>query len=126
MLSPTGYSLVTPNELKAYGWTTADIWCAPVTTALFALLTHAQPFWGLLHAVIVGLLNGVDNSESETVKFSVEPMDPKEARAICAIFLSGLFLSRTVKNFGGAFFKGLRGKKKQVIRSSKSLHYSSS
>ena len=122
MLSPTGYFLTTPAELKAYGWTTTDVWCAPVTTALYALLTHAQPIWGVLHAVLIGLLNGTGVTEINVEKSSVEPMEPSEARAICAIFLSSLFLSRNVKNFGGAAFKGLfYGKKKQVIRSSELL-----
>ncbi|THG92943.1 hypothetical protein EW145_g8527, partial [Phellinidium pouzarii] len=52
MLRPTGWALATPAELRAYGWTTIDIWCAPAITALYALLTHAQPFWAELHAML--------------------------------------------------------------------------
>ena len=53
MLSPSGFSLCTPTELRAYGWTIVDLWCAPLVTALYALLTHAQPAWAQLHAFLV-------------------------------------------------------------------------
>lgn len=43
----------TPPELQAYGWMTVDLWCAPLVTGLYAFLTHAQPFWGDLHCLIV-------------------------------------------------------------------------
>lgn len=90
-LNPTPLSIQTPPELQAYGWTTVDIWCAPIGTALYALLTHAQPFWADLHSVLSQILGA-----SEAVK----PLDPEYARAICASFLSMLFVGRTVKNFG--------------------------
>ena len=90
-LNPTPLSIQTPPELQAYGWTTADIWCAPIGTALYALLTHAQPFWADLHSVLSQVL-----SASGPVK----PLDPEYARAICASLLSMLFVGRTIKNFG--------------------------
>lgn len=58
MLSPTGYTLRTPAELGAYGWTTVDLWCAPLVTGLYALLTHAQPAWAAAHAVLVEFTSG--------------------------------------------------------------------
>lgn len=58
MLSPTGFSLCTPTELRAYGWTIADLWCAPLVTGLYALLTHAQPAWAELHAFLVIAFGG--------------------------------------------------------------------
>lgn len=94
MLAPTPFSLTTPTELQASGWTTADLWCAPATTALYALLTHAQPFWADLHVLIVTLLGGATSAKP------VEAVDPETARAVCALLLSGLFLGRTAKNFG--------------------------
>ncbi|KAG6831221.1 hypothetical protein H0H92_012018 [Tricholoma furcatifolium] len=94
MLSPTPFVVVTPPELQAYGWTTADLWCAPVTTGLYALLTHAQPFWADVHGLLVEFLGGATSAKG------VEPVDPETARAVCAILLSTLFLGRTVKNFG--------------------------
>ncbi|KAG6899535.1 hypothetical protein C0993_009351 [Termitomyces sp. T159_Od127] len=94
MLAPTPFSLTTPAELRANGWTTADLWCAPVTTALYALLTHAQPFWADVHGLLVILLGG------DTSAQTVEAVDPETARAVCALLLSGLFFGRTVKNFG--------------------------
>lgn len=81
----------TPPELQAYGWTTVDLWCAPVVTGLYAFLTHAQPSWADLHALIVEFLGGAGKA--------VEPVDPETARVICALVLSGLFTSRTVVNF---------------------------
>ncbi|KAF8968300.1 hypothetical protein BDZ97DRAFT_426764 [Flammula alnicola] len=54
--NPKSLSVQTPLELQAYSWTMADIWCAPTITALYALLTHAQPFWADLHSVLAGIL----------------------------------------------------------------------
>jgi len=93
-LSPASMTLQTPPELKAYGWTTADIWCAPATTAFYALLTHAQPFWAELHTVVAQSLGSVSPDEP------VKPLDPEYARAICASLLASLFVGRAVKNFG--------------------------
>lgn len=90
-LNPTPLSIQTPPELQAYGWTTADVWCAPTATALYALLTHAQPFWAELHSVLAQVLGA-----SEPVK----PLNPEYARAVCASLLGSLFVGRTVKNFG--------------------------
>ncbi|KAG6850405.1 hypothetical protein H0H93_013630 [Arthromyces matolae] len=94
MLSPTPFTLTTPAELREYGWTTADLWCAPVITGLYALLTHAQPFWADAHGLLVTLLGGATSAKV------VEPLDPETARAVCALLLSALFAGRTVKNFG--------------------------
>ncbi|KAG5350910.1 hypothetical protein C0989_008808 [Termitomyces sp. Mn162] len=93
MLAPTPFALTTPTELQANGWTTADLWCAPTITALYAFLTHAQPFWADLHALIVTLLGGASSAKT------VEAVDPETARAVCALLLCGLFIGRTVKNF---------------------------
>ncbi|KAG6858309.1 hypothetical protein C0995_000975 [Termitomyces sp. Mi166 len=94
MLASTPFTLTTPAELQANGWTTADLWCAPVATALYALLTHAQPFWADAHGLIVAFLGGTTSAKP------VEAVDTETARAVCALLLSGLFLGRTVKNFG--------------------------
>ncbi|KAG2020920.1 hypothetical protein CC2G_006204 [Coprinopsis cinerea AmutBmut pab1-1] len=93
--NPTSLSIQTPPELLPYGWSTADLWCAPATTALYALLTHAQPFWGDLHTLFFQLANGSDFAQKRP-----EPLDPEVARAICAVLLSGLFIGRAAKNFG--------------------------
>ncbi|KAF8894763.1 hypothetical protein BD779DRAFT_1502799 [Infundibulicybe gibba] len=93
-LNPTPLTVQTPPELQAYGWTTADLWCAPLATGLYALLTHAQPFWGDAHSLIVALLGGAYNGKE------VEAVDPEVARAVCALLLSTIFLGRTAKNFG--------------------------
>lgn len=132
MLHPTGWSVATPAELQAYGWTTIDLWCAPVTTAIYALLTHAQPFWAELHALLLswavpyvpaeyhtGL--GISSDTDEKAKWVSQAIDPETARAACAIFLTILFVTRTVRNFGGQYVKDMRGEKRKVIRASKSF-----
>ncbi|KAL4260614.1 hypothetical protein AB1N83_009813 [Pleurotus pulmonarius] len=109
-LHPTSLSLRTPPELQAYGWTTMDLWCAPTITGLYALLTHAQPFWAEVHTVLMQLLGGsVDSKQTE-------PLDPETARALCAMVLSVMFTSRTVNNSFGSYFKTL-GQKKQEPKS---------
>ncbi|KIK03761.1 hypothetical protein K443DRAFT_676433 [Laccaria amethystina LaAM-08-1] len=92
-LDPTTLVLRTPPELQAYGWTTADLWCAPLVTGLYALLTHAQPFWAEAHTLLVGLLGGVQLDKG------IEAVDPEVARAVCALLLGTLFVGRTTKNF---------------------------
>ena len=91
-------ALQTPPELQAYGWTTADLWCAPIITGLYALLTHAQPFWADVHRSIAELFQGGGYTIIKGVP--VEPIDPEVARAVCAFLLSALFVGRTAKNFG--------------------------
>ncbi|CAA7265301.1 unnamed protein product [Cyclocybe aegerita] len=93
-LGPASLSVQTPPELQAYGWTTADLWAAPTITALYALLTHAQPFWAELHTVLEQILGGASSVDP------IKPLDPETARAVCTLLLSGLFVGRTVKNFG--------------------------
>ena len=53
---PYPLTLTTPTELLPGGWTTTDLWCAPLVTGLYAFLTHAQPFWADAHGVALGLL----------------------------------------------------------------------
>jgi hypothetical protein len=83
----------TPPELQPYGWTTVDLWCAPVVTGLYAFMTHAQPFWADLHTLLIEMLGGASAGKA------IEPVDPEVARVICAVILSGLFTSRTIVNF---------------------------
>lgn len=129
MLNPTGFSLSTPAEFQAFGWTTVDLWCAPVTTSLYALLTHAQPFWTELHALILQFVSsyvpegyhtglGIIPGSEEKAKSEAQAVDPEIARAACAIFLMTLFMARTVRNFGGQYLTGARSQKKKVMRSS--------
>lgn len=94
-LQPYALTFTTPAEMLPYGWTTADLWAAPFITGLYALLTHAQPFWADAHAVSMGWLGAA----SEVGKV-VQPVDPEYARALCAAVLVGLFSTRTAKNFG--------------------------
>ncbi|CAL1703390.1 unnamed protein product [Somion occarium] len=93
-LQPHSLSVRTPTEFLPYGWTTTDLWCAPLITGLFALLTHAQPFWADAHYVVSGWLQG-------TPADKVAPVDPEIARAVCAALLAVMFSTRATKNFGG-------------------------
>ena len=63
-------------------------------TGLYAFMTHAQPFWADLHAVLDKMLGGTASGQA------IHSVDPEVARAICAVILSGLFASRAVVNFG--------------------------
>ncbi|KAI0831658.1 hypothetical protein BC628DRAFT_1415182 [Trametes gibbosa] len=87
---PYALTLTTPSEFLPYGWTTTDLWCAPLVTGLYALLTHAQPFWADAHRVALGWLGGADKAAA---------VDPETARALCALVLAGLFATRAVRNF---------------------------
>lgn len=91
---PYALTLTTPTEFLPYGWTTTDLWCAPLITGLYAFLTHAQPFWADAHTVALGWLG----TASETEKIAA--VDPETARAVCVVVLATLFTSRAAKNFG--------------------------
>ncbi|EKM56038.1 uncharacterized protein PHACADRAFT_257064 [Phanerochaete carnosa HHB-10118-sp] len=99
-LQPYPLTLSTPPEVLPYGWTTTDIWVAPIITALYATLTHAQPYWTGLHYSALGWIGGA--SVGEDGVGSVEPVDPEIARAVCAVILAGLFSVRTYKIFAVA------------------------
>ncbi|KAH8102951.1 hypothetical protein BXZ70DRAFT_985961 [Cristinia sonorae] len=108
LLRPSGISVTTPDELLPYGWTTTDLWCAPLITGLYALLTHAQPFWADAHTVVAGWLGTASASDVE----KVAPLDPETARAVCAVILASMFTTRVLKNFGVISFKAAEKKVK--------------
>lgn len=87
--------VTTPSEFRPYGWTTTDLWSAPLITGLYALLTHAQPFWADMHALAFGFLGAEPGQK-------VESVDPETARAMCLVVLMGLFMSRAVRTYGSA------------------------
>lgn len=92
-MNTTPLQLQTPPELQAYGWTTVDLWAAPLVTGIYALLTHAQPFWADSHVYLAELLGASAQGKQ------VDAVDPETARAVCALLLACLFSGRTVKNF---------------------------
>ncbi|KAI0261064.1 hypothetical protein BC834DRAFT_845812 [Gloeopeniophorella convolvens] len=108
MLRPTPMALTTPPELLPYGWTTTDLWVAPLVTGLYATLTHAQPFFAYLHALLFSFFSPLglaelsfasakpDGTGSEGV---VVPLDADTARAACVVVLAALFTTRTVRAF---------------------------
>jgi len=99
ILQPYQLTLSTPSELLPYGWTTTDIWVAPLITGLYATLTHAQPYWAGLHYAALGWIGAA--SVDENGVGSVDPVDPEIARAACAVIIAGLFSVRTYKMFAG-------------------------
>ncbi|KAF8745007.1 hypothetical protein AX14_012014 [Amanita brunnescens Koide BX004] len=93
-LEPTPLTVQTPPEMQPYGWTTTDIWCAPLITGLYAFLTHAQPAWADIHKVLSEFL-GMQAEGKQVL-----PLDPEVARANCALILALLFTGRAVNRFG--------------------------
>ncbi|KAG6328574.1 hypothetical protein ID866_10515 [Astraeus odoratus] len=113
LLQPTPLSFTTPPELLPYGWTTTDLWCAPLVTGLYAALTHAQPFWVDVHAVLGTLVGGHGYTEALNAGKKMEALGPETARAACALVLTGMFVTRTARTFGvGPFKKGITEKVK--------------
>ena len=110
-LHPIPFSLTTPPELGPYGWTTTDLWCAPLITGLYALLTHAQPFWADLHVLISELL-GHQGQLNYKIINTAKPLDPELARVICAMLLAGMFATRAVKNFAAPLVINIQEKEK--------------
>ncbi|KAJ6525455.1 hypothetical protein DFH09DRAFT_1095658 [Mycena vulgaris] len=104
-LNPTPIALQTPPELQPYGWTATDLWCAPLVTGLYALLTHAQPFWAEAHSVLSSMLGASMDPKSG----GVAALDPHTARAVCVVVLTTLFVGRTVKNFAPEVWSNLSG-----------------
>jgi hypothetical protein len=94
MLHPAGWSLSTPLELQAYGWSTIDLWCAPLGTALYAFWTHAQPWWGELHAASLGY-GVVDDKVLQSIV-----VDSQTAMSRVTVLFATLFTYRTIKNHG--------------------------
>ena len=115
MFNPSGWSLATPAELQPYGWTTVDLWVAPLITGIMALVTNAQPFWTYLHLLVESFVRPVDAQALE--KDPITVWSTEDARALGAVIIWVLFASRTVKNFGPAWWNS-RSKKREVMRSS--------
>ncbi|KAK7038085.1 hypothetical protein R3P38DRAFT_2696570 [Favolaschia claudopus] len=111
-LHPTPIAFQHPPELEPYGWTATDLWCAPLVTGIYALLTHAQPFWADLHTVLSGMLGGQVATKSGVV----EALDPHTARAVCVVILTSLFVTRTVKNFAPEVWKGTMKKQGEKLK----------
>jgi len=116
MLSPFGWELATPPELKPWGWTSMDLLCAPSITGLFATLTRSQTLWTSVNDAAVsyagygGAFNATGaEQEKSTSNGSPESggmaMDPESARALCALVLVGMFGSKAIRNYGMQAFK---------------------
>ncbi|KAI9456677.1 hypothetical protein BJY52DRAFT_1204713 [Lactarius psammicola] len=109
LLRPTPMTLTTPPELLPYGWTATDLWIAPLVTGLYATLTHAQPFFAQLHALLFSFFSPLGlaalsppslKSNGSVIEGAVVPLDANDARAVCVLVLSALFSLRAVRSFG--------------------------
>jgi hypothetical protein len=109
LLHPTQMQVNTPPELLPYGWTATDLWAAPLVTGLYATLTHAQPFFAYLHALLFSFLSPLglaylsDASEKtggSPNKSVVVPLEANTARAACAVVLCALYVNRAVRTYG--------------------------
>lgn len=110
LLQPHAITITTPPELLPWGWTGTDLWVAPLVTALYATLTHAQPFFTGLHSLLfsffsplgLAFLSFKSKGLNETGPNigELQPVDSDTARAACVVVLCVLFVGRTLKNFG--------------------------
>jgi len=111
LLRPTAMIVTTPPELLPYGWTSTDLWVAPLVTALYATLTHAQPFFTHLHALLFSFFSplGLAQLSYPATTLGAEgvvvPLDANDARAVCAVVLSMLFSLRAVRAFSSEIAK---------------------
>jgi hypothetical protein len=103
---------VTPPELLPYGWTATDLWVAPLVTGLYATLTHAQPFFAGLHALLFSFFSpfglaplSFQHTTPAGPEGSVVPLEAADARAVCVLVLSALFGLRAVRAFGSGIAK---------------------
>jgi hypothetical protein len=98
-------TVTTPPELLPYGWTATDLWVAPLVTALYATLTHAQPFFAQLHRLLFSFFSplGLAQLSFPATTIGAEgvvvPLDANNARAVCVLVLSTLFSLRAVRAF---------------------------
>jgi len=101
---------MTPPELLPYGWTATDLWVAPLVTALYATLTHAQPFFTRLHALLFAFFSPLGLAQlsfehSKSGEGRVVPLDGNDARAVCVLVLAALFGLRAVRAFPSVIAK---------------------
>ncbi|KAI0279825.1 hypothetical protein BGY98DRAFT_1095902 [Russula aff. rugulosa BPL654] len=114
LLQPTPMAVITPPELLPYGWTATDLWVAPLVTGLYATLTHAQPFFAHLHALLFSFFSPFGLAPlsfqyatpgSPDPEGVVIPLEAADARAVCVLVLSALFGLRAVRTFGSGIAK---------------------
>ncbi|KAF8325802.1 uncharacterized protein EI90DRAFT_2999708 [Cantharellus anzutake] len=101
MLDPVGWNVNVPPELRPWGWTTMDLWIAPLGTAIYATATQSQAFWTRLPALILGILN-VDpavQSELDAKLLTVMPLSNDDGRSVCFLVVATLFTLRALYNF---------------------------
>ncbi|KAI0253790.1 hypothetical protein BJV78DRAFT_130524 [Lactifluus subvellereus] len=112
LLRPTPMEVTTPPELLPFGWTATDLWATPLVAGLYATLTHAQPFFTHLHALLfaffspfgLATLSDLSSKQGGSPNQSVvAPVDTKAARAVCAVVLCALYVNRAMRLYGPEF-----------------------
>jgi hypothetical protein len=104
LLQPTPVTTITPPELLPYGWTATDLWVAPLVTGLYATLTHSQPFFAHLHALLFSFFSPLGLAPlslqyADSKEGVVVPLEAGHARAVCVLVMAALFGLRTVRAF---------------------------
>ncbi|KZV70606.1 hypothetical protein PENSPDRAFT_651334 [Peniophora sp. CONT] len=104
LLSPGPMTLTTPQELLPAGWQATDLWIAPLCTAIFATLTHAQPFYTSLHVMLARFLApaGLAHVAFDGPQAKLLAVDDDTARAVCVVVLATAFVTRTIKTYGAS------------------------
>lgn len=86
----------------------------PLVTGLYATLTHAQPFFARLHALLFSFFSPLGlaqlsfqytMSSKSDAEGMVVPLEASDARAVCVLVLSVLFGLRAVRTFGSGIAK---------------------
>jgi len=112
LLRPTPMEVTTPPELLPFGWTATDLWATPLVAGLYATLTHAQPFFTHLHALLfaffspfgLATLSDISPKQGGSPNQNVvAPLDTKAARAVCAVVLCALYVNRAMRMYGPEF-----------------------
>lgn len=110
LVRPTPIEVATPPELLPYGWTGTDVWSPMLVTALYATLTHAQPFFTYIHTLLFaffwpfGLARLSEASmKSGSSEKMITPVSHETARAVCAIVLCALNINRAMRAYGPGY-----------------------
>jgi hypothetical protein len=92
------WSFNCPAELKPGGWKAVDVWVPGLIGWIYGALTKAHPVF----TQPLDQLTSLIGLQSQISAKSVVPNWQKdEAKALCAVILTGLFAMRAIYNMGG-------------------------
>ncbi len=92
----------TPPELQENGWTAVDVWSPPLIAALYGGLAQLHPTFLLPYQFVreLAIAGGPAFSLLKTLPSHPIAMSRENARAVCAIVLSVLYVGRGLYNNG--------------------------